>query len=298
MSSKLIESLRSVSLNVPDIVKAKEFYTKTWKLSVIAEQQDAIFFAGTGSDHHILALYQEDTLAIRDVTLRVKAFENLNQIHDLALNAGGKILSDIQLSSDSAGGHQLVVADSEGRIYRLIYGDQQKTPNQDIPDQPIRLAHVVLNSAEIDKAQKFLTDVFDFKLSDRTKIMAFMNCNHDHHSIAFGDTNNNALNHVAFLMMDVDSVMRGGGRMHDAHHPIEWGPGRHGPGDNVFNYFIGPFGEVIEYTAEVEQVDDTYPTGYPQDWAWPQGRTDQWGITRAPSENLKTAQTKIFFTIV
>ena len=46
------------------------------------------------------------------------------------------------------------------------------------------------------------------------------------------------------------------GRMKDAGHAIEWGPGRHGPGDNAFNYFIDPFGIVIEYTAEVEQIDD------------------------------------------
>jgi hypothetical protein len=87
--------------------------------------------------------------------------------------------------------------------------------------------------------------------------MAFLNCNADHHSVALGITDNDALNHIAFLMPDLESVMRGGGRMKDAGHAIEWGPGRHGPGDNAFNYFIDPFGVVIEYTAEVEQVDDT-----------------------------------------
>ncbi len=55
------------------------------------------------------------------------------------------------------------------------------------------------------------------------------------------------------------SVMRGGGRMKDAGYPIQWGPGRHGPGNNLFNYFIDPFGVVIEYTAEVEQVDEQLP---------------------------------------
>ena len=42
-------------------------------------------------------------------------------------------------------------------------------------------------------------------------------------------------------------------------YAIEWGPGRHGPGNNAFNYFIDPFGVVIEYTAEVEQIDDELP---------------------------------------
>ena len=59
------------------------------------------------------------------------------------------------------------------------------------------------------------------------------------------------------------------------------GPGRHGPGDNAFNYFVGPFDVVIEYTAEVEQVDDSYQAGQPADWTWPPGRVDQWGISAA-----------------
>jgi hypothetical protein len=144
-------------------------------------------------------------------------------------------------------------------------------------------------------AQRFLESALGFRLADRTRIMAFMNCNDDHHSIAFGDTDNDALNHIAFLMPDLDSVMRGGGRMKDAGFPIEWGPGRHGPGDNAFNYFIGPFGEVIEYTAEVEQIDDSYRVGGPADWTWPPGRVDQWGISAPPSARLKQAQRAVLF---
>jgi catechol 2,3-dioxygenase len=126
--------------------------------------------------------------------------------------------------------------------------------------------------------------------------MAFMNCDRDHHTIALGDADNDALNHIAFVMPDLDAVMRGAGRMRDAGFGIEWGPGRHGPGNNVFNYFIGPFGEVIEYTAEIEQIDESYGVRGPADWAWPSGRFDAWGISHPPSAALKAAQRSIFFT--
>jgi catechol 2,3-dioxygenase len=110
-------------------------------------------------------------------------------------------------------------------------------------------------------------------------------------TVGLGD----ALNHIAFLMPDLESVMRGGGRMKDAGHAIEWGPGRHGPGDNAFNYFIGPFGEVIEYTAEVEQVGADHVARGPADWQWPPGRVDQWGISPPPSARLKEAQRLVLF---
>ncbi len=145
-----------------------------------------------------------------------------------------------------------------------MHGDARHGDAHEARDRPIRLAHVVLNSHAVDATQRFFEQALGFTLADRTRIMAFLNCNRDHHSIALGDTDNDALNHIAFLMPDLDSVMRGGGRMKDAGFAIEWGPGRHGPGNNAFNYFIGPFGEVIEYTAEVEQIDDSYRVGAPQ----------------------------------
>jgi catechol 2,3-dioxygenase-like lactoylglutathione lyase family enzyme len=100
-----------------------------------------------------------------------------------------------------------------------------------------------MNSHDVAAAQTFY-EALGFRLSDRTRIMAFMRIpaqpSGDHHSIALADADNDCMNHIAFVMPDLESVMRGGGRMKDAGFPIEWGPGRHGPGDNAFNYFIGP----------------------------------------------------------
>src|SRR5258708_2108734 len=69
-----------------------------------------------------------------------------------------------------------------------------------------------------------------------------------------------------------------------------WGPGRHGPGNNVFGYFVGPHGGVIEYTAEVEELDDDYKVGGPEDWKWPAGRTDQWGVSNRDNERIAAAE--------
>ena len=103
------------------------------------------------------------------------------------------------------------------------------------------------------------------------------------------------LNHVAFTMAGWEAVMRASGRMVDAGFPIGWGPGRHGPGDNVFSYFVDPFGFVLEYTAEVEQVGEDHVARGPAHWTWPPGRTDQWGIAPPKSAACKAAQLAIGF---
>ena len=295
-SSSRVSALRSVALNVPDLAVAEHFYTTVWHLDVVARTEQAIYFRGTGPDHHLLALHQaEGPAQIRCVTLRARDASALEAIAHAAVQAGGRVLQPLSPVTEPGGGVSISVVDPDGRIFQVVHGDEVHTDNHEVRDKPIRLAHAVLNSHDVESTRRFMEDVFDFSLSDRTRIMAFMRCNSDHHSIALGDTDNDALNHIAFLMTDVDSVMRGGGRMRDAGFGIEWGPGRHGPGHNAFNYFVGPFDVVIEYTAEVEQIDDTYQAGQPSDWTWPPGRVDQWGISAPPSARLKDAQKAVLF---
>lgn len=297
MSSPWITALRSVALNVPDLGKAEDFYTRVWHLTVVDRTDDALYLRGTGADHHLLSLHasSSDIPQIRHVTLRARTLEALDAIALATISSGGTVLQAQAALDTPGGGRGLMLRDPDGRLLQVVHGDAKHEDTNESKDHPMRLAHVVLNSHDVPASQRFFEEALGFTLADRTRIMAFMNCSHDHHSIALGDADNDALNHIAFLMPELDSVMRGGGRMKEAGHAIEWGPGRHGPGDNAFNYFIDPFGVVIEYTAEVEQIDDSYRVGSPTDWTWPPGRVDQWGISAPPSAHLKQAQRAVFF---
>ncbi len=297
MKSNWIEALRSVALTVPDLAAAEAFYTHTWRLDVAAREAGTIYLRGSGSDHHVLALHAAPgTPTIRVVTLRARSAAALDAIARATTAAGGRVERAVESAHDPAGGRSLLIRDPDGRRFEIVHGDARRAPDEPAPpDQPLRLAHAVLNCHAIATTQAFVEQALGFVLADRTKIMAFMNCNADHHSLALGDTDNDALNHVAFLMPTLDAVMRGGGRLKDAGLPPQWGPGRHGPGDNAFNYFVDPFGIVIEYTAEIEQIDDNYRPGIPTDWTWPPGRIDQWGIGTAPTDHLKQAQRAVLF---
>jgi catechol-2,3-dioxygenase len=298
MKSPWIEGLRSVSFDVPDLGKAERFYTAVWHLEVATRTRDTLWLRGSGRDHHLLALHAaEGPPQLRSIVLRALDSVALQAIAQASMAAGGRIERGIGVAADPAGGLSIVISDADGRRFEIVHCDEQRSSDDPpLPDQPVRLAHAVLNCRDLLRAQHFLERAFGFVLADRTRIMAFMNCNDDHHSLALGDSDNDALNHVAFLMPSLDAVMRGGGRMKDSGFPAQWGPGRHGPGDNAFNYFVDPFGIVIEYTAEVEQIDDSYRPGGPSDWIWPAGRIDQWGIGTGPTELLKKAQRSIHFS--
>jgi catechol 2,3-dioxygenase len=294
MSASPAGRLRSIAIGVTDLESAERFYNDTWHLQTVAKTADAVYLRGAGSFHHILALHRSERPDVRNVTFSVAERADLDAIAARTPGAGGRVLSGPQPLDEPGGGTAVTIADPQGRVLRFVHGDERHVENTH-PDAPSRITHVVFNSADVAVAQRFYEEALGFRLSDRTKIMAFMRCNRDHHSIALADSDADTLNHIAFVMPDLDAVMRGAGRMRDAGWPIEWGVGRHGPGNNVFAYFVGPDDFVIEYTADVMQVDDTYRVGGPSDWTWPPGRVDQWGVSAPPSDRIKQAQKTIRF---
>lgn len=295
----LITSLRSVEMGLPDLPAAQAFYVDTWRLKVAAQTADAVYLRASGADCHVIALYKSAQPELRSVTFRAASPAALDALAERAAANGGSVLAKRAPVTEHGGGEAVTLRDPQGRILRFITDDARNADAAERKDEPIRLAHTVVNSHDTAAVQPFY-EALGFKLSDRTRIMAFLRIptqpRGDHHSIALADADNDCLNHVAFLMPDLDSVMRGGGRLKDAGYAIEWGPGRHGPGDNAFNYFVGPGQFVIEYTAEVEQIDDSYEVGRPEDWKWPTGRVDHWGISQPPSAKLKEAQRVIRFS--
>jgi catechol 2,3-dioxygenase len=297
-----LRALRSVDIGLADVPAAEKFFTETWNLQVADRAGQVVYLRGSGADHHLLALHPRARSELLSITLRASSPQALDALARDALAHGGSIVSPRQPVTEPGGGEAVVVRDPQGRILRFVVGDARNTDTAGHKDQPIQLAHAVLNSHDVAAALPFYEKALGMRLSDRTRIMAFVRIPQDgagdHHSIALADADNDCLNHIAFVMPDVDSVMRGGGRMKDAGYATEWGPGRHGPGDNAFNYFVGPAGFVIEYTSDVEQIDDSYPVGSPDDWKWPAGRVDQWGISAPPSKTLKEAQRQIAFAAV
>lgn len=290
-----LTGLRSVDLTVPDLAGAVEFYTAIWGLHLAEQTTNTAWLRATGSDPHVLALHGGEAPAIRSMTFRAAPETEMNGLAEQLQSAGGNVLHGPIPADEHGGGTILAARDPRGRTLRIVQGDALAEPLPFDADRPERLAHVNINSTDVDADARFLEAALGFRLTDRSKIMAFERTNDDHHSIVIAEAPVDHLNHVAFQLPGWEGVMRAAGRMVDAGFPIGWGPGRHGPGDNVFAYFVDPFGFVIEHTSEVLQVDDDYRVGGPGDWTWPPGRTDQWGICPPKTAECKAAQIAIPF---
>jgi catechol 2,3-dioxygenase len=195
------------------------------------------------------------------------------------------------------GGYGFGFADVESRNLAVLCDVRDHRDGADAPDRPRKIAHVNINAGQIEASNRFFTDVLGLRWVDHAGSLYFFHCdNTDHSSLVTCKAVAPTLNHVAFEMPDLESCMRGGGRMRDAGYPIEWGPGRHGSGNNVFCYFAGPEEFPIEYTAEVLQIDDSYEFHGPDHWKWPPGRLDRWGITPPHTARWKRIQDMVRFT--
>ena len=255
--------LQSVELRVPDIARTKEFFENVWGLTPVESSK----LRGTAGLPYLIGLEQGEP-AVRSITF---------------------------CGTPTEIGKEREVKGPDGEAYRFVV-EKPVEPLAAHRDRPIELSHVVLNSADADAAERFATRELGFRVSDRTRHMTFVRCNRVHHCVAYARAGYGSLNHIAFRMADLDGVMRGIGRLREAGYPAVWGPGRHGPGNNVFGYFIGPHGGIVEYTAEVEEVGDDYRVGSPEDWKWPPGRVDHWGVSQKDNERVGAAERVFRFT--
>lgn len=290
-----VDGLRSVDFGVTDLKAAERFYTEVWNLKPVASSSGSVYLRGTGYEHHILGLHQRNEGQLLRVNLSAPDEEAVDAIHDRVRKTNIRRVEAPGTIDEPGGGYGFAFQDPEGRTVRVIANMAALSPEKDDVERPRKLSHCVLNSGEQESAVGFYVDALGTRVIDRTKAMTFINASSDHHSVAIVKGAGPTLHHVAFEMPSIEAVMRGGGRLKDAGHPIEWGVGRHGPGNNVFAYFIGPEEMVIEYTAEVEQVDDRYKPGNPEDWTWKPGRNDQWGINSGPSHRMEQAGKTVRF---
>jgi catechol 2,3-dioxygenase len=294
MPAGLIKSFRGVDLGVTDVAAQARFYTDVWRLRQVGEKSGAIYLRGSGAHHHILSLHPRPQAALLCINLAAADRAAVDVLYKRVAALTVPAIQPPAETSEPGGGYAFTFCDPEGRTVRVIAEDRTHADARVMPDFPHKITHVVLNTPRQEEIAKFWVDALGFSVSDRS-LLTFLRCSSDHHSIAFHPGDSASLHHIAFEMADIDSVMRGAGRMRDAGHPIEWGLGRHGPGNNVFAYFVGPEDFVIEYTAEIEQVTDASPVRTPGDWAYPAGHSDLWGATPPPSARMKEAQKKIRF---
>lgn len=152
------------------------------------------------------------------------------------------------------------VVDPDGNL--LAFGhapeDQQQVKGLRGP-----LQHVTFATRDIARFEAFYTGKLGFAVSDHVvresdgRVMTtFMRSNHEHHTIGVFFQDRTGVDHHSYEAGEWGVLKDWCDRMGDRRIKLDWGPGRHGPGNNLFAFVTDPDGNWIEISAELEVVYD------------------------------------------
>jgi catechol 2,3-dioxygenase-like lactoylglutathione lyase family enzyme len=289
--SARVSDLHYVGLAVPDIAAERKFFADTWGLVEAGERDGKVYLAAEGTSHPFVIRLRQDSDKKTDlIGFSADSRGDVDALFEQVKAAGAKIISEPGPAEGPAGGYGFRFFDPDGRAVEVVCDSAKREARQLAKGEavPIGLSHVVLHSPNHKALAEFYEKALGFRLSDWIgDFMVFLRCNSAHHRLAIlpGPP---ALNHVAFDVASVDELMRGLARMHENGIELSWGPGRHTAGDNTFCYFITPNGNAVEYTSDLEQVDEVswQPTTYQPG----PSTIDQWGTGRIITGNVPHAE--------
>jgi catechol 2,3-dioxygenase-like lactoylglutathione lyase family enzyme len=284
--------LRHVDLAVPDYERQLEFYGGIWGLANVAEDTGIAFLAAEGSpEQYVVRLRKAEEKRLDLVSYGAATPEDVDALaHELTV-AEVRLISQPGKLDTPGGGHGFRFFDVDGRTIE-VSADVEARQHRRIEEKesiPVRLSHVVLNSPDLDRTRAWYEQHLGFRLSDTLssphmgEVMHFMRISNQHHSMALARGPHTSLHHVSFEMRGIDEYMYGTGRLLRAGVRKVWGPGRHMAGDNTFSYFLDPHGNTVEYTTELESLDEDTWHPHVYDFSQPEV-TDQWGTANAMNE--------------
>ncbi len=293
-NDRLITHLRHVDLAVPDYAAQLDFYTSVWGLTTEHTDSGLAFLAAEGSpEQYVVRLRESQDKRIDLIAFGADTPADVDELAERLLADGVPLITRPDTLQTPGGGYGIRFFDNEGRVVE-VSADVAVRQHRTIKEGesiPVRLSHVVANSAEPEKTRAFYEKHLGFRLSDTLtapkvgEAMWFMRINAWHYSMAIARGPHASLHHASFELRGLDEYMRGTGRAIKSGVHQLWGQGRHLAGNNTFSYFLDPSGNTMEYTTELELVDEDTWHPHLYDFTQP-GTADQWGTAVMSGEFL------------
>ena len=291
MTERLVSHLRYGALAIPGFDEERDFFVKHWGLTEVHAEDGLSYLAAEGSAEPFILRLRRDDKRVDLAGFAVRSYDDIKTLARTLHDKGVQFVHEPQELSGFGGGYGFRVFDGDGRVLEFATGYQTREPRKIREREPIpvKLSHMVFNSANLNQTAQWYIDNLDFTISDSlvrpdgTDMMHFLRCNPNHHSIAVAMGPHHSLHHLSFEMRGIEEWMRGAGKILRSGARMIWGPGRHNAGDNTFAYFLDPAGNTIEYTTELSTVDDDSWVAHKHDISH-LSTQDQWGTAAEMSE--------------
>jgi catechol 2,3-dioxygenase len=266
----LVAQLDHLEIHSPSPAALAAFYQRALQMEVTRIEEDMFLCAGPRR-RVVIAPGAERTLGY--IALRLPTGDRLAALRQRLAAAGVAIeASPSPFFDDSA----FSVTDPDGN--RLVFGHCES--DDEVAGMSARLQHLALGTSGIGAMIAFYSDVLGLRISDEVVAdddslrAAFLRADDEHHMVAIFLAPENSFDHHCYEAGDWNLIRDWADYLAGQDIPLDWGPGRHGPGNNLFFMIRDPDHNWLEISAELETVPAEKPIGR---WRHCEKTLNAWG---------------------
>jgi catechol-2,3-dioxygenase len=272
---EITQRVGHMALRVPDLDEAVDFHADVLGL-VESERVGPVSYLTCNERHHELILIEQGSRGrgYEHIALQLADAEVLERARSGVAAAGGELLGDTY-DGEPGIDRAALVRGPGGHVFKFFVGMETRPAPPD-GDRVEKFEHYSIKARRLGPAEHFVERALGFRFSDRMgRTASWWHCDTDHHGMALVIAPRPELSHYAWTAPDLNAMGRISDRLAARGRKLIWGPGRHGPGNNLFIYFHDPAGAMIEVCADIAQMP---PAGdyVPRQWPGGLGSISQW----------------------
>ena len=243
--------------------KLAEFYSNVMnmKTNKISSQE----FMCDGPDRKIIITSGiNKTLSYAGMVCRSE--KNLYRFKEFLIQ---KNLNLLEFKSDLYKSGSFSVKDPDDNL--ICFGVLKENDKNDHEGIYAPLQHLTFTSQDVEAFQNFYANKLGFQITDRVVkqdgelATCFTTSNHQHHTIACFKSYSKGMDHHSYEAGDWNYIKNWCDHFASNNIKLMWGPGRHGPVNNLFVFIEDIDGNWIEISAELETVHGRPVKNWPQE---------------------------------
>ncbi|HET8679783.1 MAG TPA: VOC family protein [bacterium] len=294
MSAELrlpVSQLDHVTFRVPDLEAAAVFYSRVLGLGEVGRDPESgsIRLSAAPRDgaaaYHQVVLYPGEPAGLEHYGLAVPDEADLARAASLLQRRG--IVVDGPRVFEAVHGPAVRLRDADGYLCELTAPlPPTARPSTAVPFRIVRLTHINLRTLDPARSARWWQEVMDLRLSDLIpETFYWLRCRTEHATIALVRAPVPRMHHIGFEIASWGDMRRLLDHFVAHGVKVEYGPGRHGPGNSIFVYVVDPWQIRWEFQCESAPVKET--SSQPGLWDPVKGRlgaVNIWGP--APPESF------------
>lgn len=283
-----VTDIAFVRFAAPDLDEMEQFLLD-FGLQRHERTDDTLYMRGTGREGVVHVTHREDTARFVGVAFAADVLEDLETLSRF------DDFGDVTPLSGPQGGSVVTATDPDGFSVEVVAGRDPLTPlpapssgltntalerprrGQPLrldaqPSHVVRIGHCVLNVSDFVISEQWyklhlgLVTSDQIDLTDDKPLGAFLRCDRgdqfvDHHTLFLLGTGTASFNHAAFEVAHFDDLMAGHTHLAAAGHRHQWGIGRHILGSQIYDYWLDPYGNMVEHWTDGDLFNDVSPAG-------------------------------------